>query len=229
MKKLMICLLIFTGTLLTGTCLAQKQAKQPVIAYDLYDLQQQKKLKAVNREDISPFSENGYRGIHIAGGKGHGIIWIDGPEFENGIIELDIRGRDEFQKNFIGVAFHGLNDSTFEGIYFRPFNFRNPDSVRKIHAVQYESLPVYTWFKLREERNGQFEKGIVPPPLATDWFHAKIVVQYPTVQVFVNGNKTASLTVQQLSDRKTGGFGLIGDNVTVGEFANLKVTFLKGQ
>ena len=222
MKKICCTLLIVC----LGFSVCYAQSKQRTISYDLYDMLQKNQLTVVGR-NVTPFSEKGYKGIHVDSGQGRGIIWLKNVEFENAIIEVDIRGRDAFQKNFIGVAFHGVNDSTFEDVYFRPFNFRSTDSVRRIHAVQYESRPEYTWYRLREERNGQYEKGINPAPLATDWFHAKFVVRYPRVEVFVNGNKTASLSIEQLSNRKKGKFGLQLDSGTEGEYANLKVTFLR--
>src|SRR6185369_10361257 len=101
-------------------------------------------------QKIAPFEEGKYKGVHIAVGQGKGVTWLEGPEFSNGVFEVDIRGRDDFQRNFIGIAFHKLNDSTYEDVYFRPFNFRSPDSIRRIHAVQYESNPAWPWNRLRE-------------------------------------------------------------------------------
>ena len=151
-----------------------------------------------------------------------GIAWLKDTRFSTGIIEVDIRGRDVFQKSFIGIVFHGVDTLTHDLVYFRPFNFRAEDPIRKIHAVQYVSHPDYPCDRLRKERNGIYEKGIDPPPVATDWFHARIEVGEKQVKVFVNGSKTPSLVVDKLNDRKTGMIGLWneGDN---GEFANLSI------
>jgi len=83
------------------------------------------------------------------------VIWLNDISFKNGTVELDMKGRDGFQRSFIGIAFHVINDTTYEAIYFRPPNFRATDSVRRVHAVQYINHPKYTWEKLRTEFNAQ--------------------------------------------------------------------------
>ena len=128
------------------------------------------------------------------------------------------------QQSFVGIAFHGVNNETLDAIYFRPFNFRSTDPVRKIHAVQYISHPDYTWQVLREQHNGDYEKEITPAPDGNDWFHARIVVLYPKVTVFVNGNSEPSLVVDQLNERNTGKIGLWVGNTSDGDFANLQIT-----
>ena len=60
----------------------------------------------------------------------------------------DIRGKDVMQQSFVGVAFHGVNNETLDAVYFRPFNFRSDDPVRKVHAVQYISHPNYPWHRI---------------------------------------------------------------------------------
>ena len=50
-----------------------------------------------------------------------------------------------------------------------------------------------------------------------------IVVQFPSVSVFVNDETRPCLVVHQLSDRRSGWVGLwVGDD-SDGDFANLKV------
>src|ERR1700720_2159899 len=80
----------------------------------------QKKYKVVNRI-ISPGTIT--RSVHLNEAENLGIAWIAGQEFTYGVIELDVKGKDAFQQSFVGVAFHGLNDTTYEAVYFRPFNF----------------------------------------------------------------------------------------------------------
>ena len=138
-------------------------------------------------------------------------------------IEVDLKGKDVFQKSFLGIAFHGVNDSTYDAVYFRPFNFYAKDSIRKIHAVQYISHPVFTWKKLREERNGVFEKGITAAPEPNEWFHARIEVKGNIVNVYINDRKIPVLVVSKLNNRKNGKLGLwVGDG-SGGDFSNLNV------
>jgi hypothetical protein len=46
-------------------------------------------------------------------------------------------------------------------------------------------LFIYT---IREKQNGKFEKAVISAPNGNEWFHVKIVIQYPDVSFYVNGN-----------------------------------------
>src|ERR1700761_23669 len=78
----------------------------------------QKKYTVVNRV-INAGTEAG--SIHLSDAEGEGMAWISNEKFTTGTIEVDIKGKDKLQASFVGVAFHGINDTTFECIYFRPF------------------------------------------------------------------------------------------------------------
>ena len=184
-------------------------------SFDLQKLLSEKKL--VISKKASPISDGKYKGI-----TNNGIVWLSGVNFSTGTIEVDIRGKDVPQQSFLGIAFHGVDTITYDAIYFRPFNFRSTDPVRKIHAVQYISQPEFTWEKLRSEKNGIYEKGIDPPPSPTDWLHAKIVVDATTITVYVNGATVHSLQVNKLNDRKDGLIGLWNFGLP-GDFANLTI------
>ena len=200
--------------LLTTAVLAQK--------IDLKEKFDQKKIAVVNR-NANSFDEGSNQGIQLDEKSGEGVVWIEGIDFSKGIIEVDLKGKDEFQKSFLGIAFHGVNDSTFDAIYFRPFNFRTPDSVRRIHAVQYISHPQYTWKRLRDERNAQFEKAVQPVPDPNDWFHAKLEVKENEVLVYVNNATSPSLRISKLNDRKNGKLGLWAGEGAGGKYANLVI------
>jgi len=193
------------------------------VKYDLINLFENGKIEPFNRK-LSQFSENDKKGIRFSKNAGDGIAWLKGVEFSNGIIELDIRGKDVLQESFVGVAFHGVNNETLDAIYFRPFNFQSTDPVRKIHAVQYISHPDFTWSILREKYNGKYEKEVTPTPNGNDWFHAKIVIQYPKVTVYVNGYSEPSLVIDKFNERKTGKIGLWVGNSSDGDFSNLQIT-----
>ncbi|MDJ1493795.1 DUF1080 domain-containing protein [Cytophagaceae bacterium DM2B3-1] len=194
---------------------------QKTTNYDLASLLEQKKLTVYNR---TIYLSDDKMAVKLNEKDREGIVWLNGITFGNGTIEIDLKGKDVLQRSFLGVAFHGVNDSTYDAVYFRPFNFHAKDSIRRIHAVQYISHPVYTWSKLREERNGVYEKAVISPPDPNNWFHARIEVVGETVQVYVNDVKTASLTIKKLNDRKDGKIGLwVGDG-SDGEFKNLKIT-----
>ena len=150
------------------------------------------------------------------------IVWLDGFNFTNGIIEFDAKGKSgPPQSNFIGIAFRVVDEKTYDAVYFRPFNFRSANPDNKSHAVQYISHPDWTWMRLRSERPGQYEKGIEPAPNGDEWFHAKIVVNKPDIKVYVNGANEASLLVKELSDRTGGSVGIWCNDF--GTIANLRI------
>jgi hypothetical protein len=154
------------------------------------------------------------------------VIWLDGVTFAEGTIECDILGKANPRgSNFLGIAFHGESSTTFECVYFRPFNFRAENPENASHAVQYISHPDWPWPKLRAEKTGQYEKPIAPAPDGDAWFHAKIVVGAKKVSVFVNGAAKPSLEVERLTERSGGKVGIWGgDAGDGGYFANLKIT-----
>ena len=191
--------------------------------YDLFELNKKGKLQVINRTLSSVMDKRG-NGVSFSEATGDGVAWLDGVNFANGSIELDIKGRDVLQQSFVGVAFHGVDEKTLDAVYFRPFNFHATDSVRRIHAVQYISHPDFPWNVLRETQNAKYEKPIPSAPDPNGWFHVKIVVDYPHVTVYVNDSAVPCLNVDKLNDRQAGKIGLWVGNTSGGEFANLVIT-----
>jgi len=161
--------------------------------------------------------------IHLGAAEGDGKVWFKGLDFAEGTIEFDIKGKDVQQQSFVGFAFHGVNDSTYEAIYFRPFNFRATDPVRKGHAVQYVAPPQYDWSVLRAKFPNKYEQPVSPVPDPNDWFHAKIVVGANKVEVFVNRNATPSLVVEPIVHRAGRLTGFWVGNGSEGDWKNLRV------
>ena len=178
-----------------------------------------KDLDVFNRT-VSALSDGTRKGVHLDERPGEGVAYLKGIEFSNGTIEFDVRGKDVQGQSFVGVAFHGLDSTTYDAIYLRPFNFRTDDPARHSHAVQYVSQPTYPWQKLRAERPGVFEQPVSPAPDPNAWFHVRVVVGSPKVSVFVGAAKEPSLVVNQLSDRTKGLVGLWVGNGSGGDFAN---------
>ena len=163
------------------------------------------------------------QGFRLDARPGDGVAYLRGIELGNGTIEFDVKGKDVQGQSFVGVAFHGVDGTTYEAIYFRPFNFRAEDPARRGHAVQYISHPTYTWQKLRAERPAIFEQPVTPAPDPNAWFHVRVVVASPKVSVFVRDAKEPCLVVTQLSDRTNGLVGLWVGNNSGGDFADLKI------
>ena len=180
------------------------------------------KLRAVNRE-VTALS--GSRpGAHVSEKEGPGVVWVEGTDFTQGTIEVDVRGRDVLQRSFLGVAFHRKDDNTYEAVYLRPFNFRAQDPDRHQHAVQYMVAPDYDWPRLRKEFPEEFENPVdasVPP---TDWVPLRIVVKGATVQIYVGAAKSPTLEVRKPGALDGGLVGLWVGNNSDGDFANLRIT-----
>lgn len=168
--------------------------------------------------------DEGRSAVRLDAKPGNGLAWLTGPDFAEGTIELDLRGRDTDGRSFVGIAFHGADDQTYDAIYFRPFNFRNPDVSRRARAVQYVALPGADWWRLRDQSPGRYEAEISPAPDPNEWFHARIVVADRIIRVYVNGAPIPSLVVTALSERRAGRVGLWVGNNSDGFFANLKIS-----
>jgi hypothetical protein len=213
---------ILTCVLLCVSVFAHAQTK--VKKYDLIKMMNDGKLTLCTNCKAEAITIHEKEAFQLTVSGGNGFAWLTGETFTNGTIEFDLKGKDMLQQSFIGIAFHAIDEKQFDVVYFRPFNFRAEDPVRKIHAVQYASGPDYGWERLRKEHNGQYEKEITPAPDPNEWFHAKIVVDAPHISVYVNGNSKPSLVVDQLQTRGTGKIGLWQDGPMPADFANLTIT-----
>jgi hypothetical protein len=196
---------------------AQKQRQ-----FNLFDLQLKGELAAINRESMA-ITQGDDTFFHLYENKGEGLVWLPIKDFENGTIEIEMRGKDLFQRSFIGIAFHGVNDSTYDAVYCRPFNFFATDSVRHIHAIQYISHPNFTWKKLRETRNAVFEKQIINPPYPNGWFTMRLVISDTTVKAYINQDKNPALVVDKLTTVKKGKLGIFVGDGAGGDFKSIKI------
>ncbi len=216
----------FLAVFIAFTTFVSGMAQGTSVIYDLGSLSENNKLEVFNRK-VTTFSENDKNCIRFSKKANDGVAWLKHVIFSNGIIEADIRGKDEFQQSFPGIAFHGSDSTTMDVVYFRPFNFQTTDSARKIHAVQYVSLPEFSWEVLRDKFNGKYEKAVIPAPEPNGWFHVKIIVKYPHITVFVNGNHEPCLEIEALDTRTSGKIGLWVGNNSDGDFASLQITSLE--
>jgi len=185
------------------------------------DLSKKDNLQAVNRQ-VSLFTDKmGKPIVHLDANDGAGVGWINGLNFKTGVIEFDVKGKDVLQRSFVGVAFHGVNDSTYESIYFRPFNFQVDDTIRKKHAVQYISLPRFDWEYLRETYPDKYEHSLLKFVDPNEWFHVKIVIEKNKIQAFVNTDVKACISVEPLTNNLSGKIGFWVGNGADGDFTNL--------
>ena len=204
-------------TFVIGILWAQGVMAQKATPYNLGQLLASKQLSVNPHSTATAFSDDGRQGISVTG-----IAWLTGVNFSTGSIDVDLRGKNVFQQSFLGIAFHGADSTTYDAVYFRPFNFQSPDTLRRKHAVQYMSEPDYPWDRLRKEHPLVYENAVTPQLTPTGWFHVHIVVTNDEVIVYVNHSAVATLTVKKLNSRGNGMIGLWDDSLP-GDFANLVI------
>ena len=178
-------------------------------------------LRPVNRQ-VSRIQERG--GVHVSAAPGPGVVWIEGSDFGDGAIEVDVRGRDVMQQSFVGVAFHRKDDQTYEAVYVRPFNFQAADPTAHKHAVQYMQVPEFDWPVLRAKFPEEFERSVHPSIKPTEWVPLRIAVNRDRVQVSVGLVANATMEVRKLGGLDRGMVGLWVGNNSDGDFANLRIT-----
>jgi hypothetical protein len=179
--------------------------------------------RTVNRTH-TVVEENGRPIVRLDAKPGDGFAVVQGPMFDEGTLELDVRGEDVQQQSFVGIAFAVQNDSTYEAVYLRPFNFRTPDSARAKRAVQYVSHPAWPWPRLRAESPGKYEQSVRPIPDPTGWVPLRLVITRTQVSVYANGGEEPDLVVTRLGDPKPGAIAFWAGNNSRGDYASLRVT-----
>lgn len=173
---------------------------------------------------VQPHDEQGKKGVCLTGQGGVSVLTFKDIQFSKVTITFDAKGVNKAGSSFLGMAFHIENDSTYEAIYFRPFNFLNPDTIRRSRAVQYIAHPTHPWHRLRAEFPGKFENKVTPVPNPEEWFKVKIVVNEKDIVVFVGGPSTPSLVVAKLTTVSIGKIGLWVDGDAEACFANVEIT-----
>ena len=200
-------------------------ARGTVITPDLLRIEDPKSWRLING-DCQAATEGGKSVLHLGPkikattGSSAALALVEGVEFSEGTLELDLKGRGKIERCFLGIAFNVADAKTFEAVYFRPFNFLR-DGFQD-HSVQYVSWPVNTWEKLRSETPGRFEATVKPIPDPSGWFHARIEVTKQKVSVWVDDARQPSLVVNRLAGREKGGIGLWVDS-RGGTFRNFKI------
>jgi hypothetical protein len=213
------------GVLLS--CVPAGLAREKVIAPDLSHINNRKTWSVLNAE-VSTASEKGTSVVRlkpkgpVGPGSNIGLALVEGVEFTEGALEIDLKGNGEREASFLGVAFGVASEKSFEAVYFRPFNFRKQDRVFRGRAVQYVAWPQYTWEKLRKDKPGRYESAVKPIPDPSGWFHARVEVTKKQVRVWVEDAKDPCLVVDRLASREKGKVGLLVDSKE-SAFRNFKI------
>jgi hypothetical protein len=201
--------------------------KENVITPDLSRINDAKTWSLINA-DFDATTKDGKSAIQLMPkgkvdkGSNVGLALVQGLEFGEGTLEVDLKGKGKLLGSFVGLAFNVVDGKTFEAVYFRPFNFmRDPESFRA-RAVQYVAWPDNPWEKLRKATPGKYESTVNPVPDPADWFHARVEVTQKKVRVWVDDAKEPCLVVDRLASRTKGKVGLWVDSHE-GWFGNLKI------
>lgn len=173
----------------------------------------------INRE-LSQLTDDP-NSIKLNAAPGDGLSYFKDISFKEGTVSIELRGKNEPGRSFVGFAFNIQNDSTYEVVYFRPFNFVATEKQRRSHMVQYIYHPEFTWKKLRETRTGEFENEIVNPPDPDQWFKVKIVIDKISLKVFIEDSEKAVLEINRLAELKSDKIGIWTGFNSSGSFRNL--------
>jgi hypothetical protein len=154
---------------------------------------------------------------------------LEGVEFSNGVIEVEIAGAPEpgvaeGARGFVGVAFRLQKDNeTYDAFYLRPTNGRADDQERRNHTAQYMSHPDWPWYRLREETPAKYESYVDVVP--GEWTRIKIEVRGNQARLYVHDNKQPTLIVNDVKSgaRRKGAVALWLGPGTIAHFRNLTV------
>lgn len=192
------------------------------VKIDIQSAVKNAQIEIFNRK-MSLIDENAYPGIRLSKDTGEGVAWLKGIEFANGVIEFDVRGENLKQHSFVGLAFYGQDNLTYDAIYLRPFQFEADDEVLRKRSIQYISFPANTWRLLRENSPGKYENSIEPSPDPDAWIRMRIVIKDGTISTYINGNEKPCLVVEKLTKAKSGALGFYVADTSGGDFANISI------
>ncbi len=170
---------------------------------------------------VTSLDEGEVRGVAIDSVQATGLVWLDGVTFGTGEVSFLVRGRDVLGASFVGLAFGGVDDSTYEAVYLRPFNFNADDSTRHAHGIQYIAHPEHPWFVLRQQYPGEFEHAVSPDPAADAWQTVRLAISADSVHAWVGEGEAADLVVRRLVPSREGRVALWIGFGSPGEFASV--------
>ena len=206
-----------------GACLHAQSRAMPLDAAHL-------KLTNVKAEQTTWKGRACLRVTDVASGStrdGERYAVLDGSEFHDGVIDLDVTGdtlpnAPPLARGFTGFAFR-LDGGKYECFYLRPKNGRARDQEQRNHSAQYVSEPEFPWQKLRSGTPSRYETYVDLVP--GEWTHVKIEVTGDQARLYVNGAMQPTLIVNDLKHgaASKGALALWIGPGTVAHFADLKV------
>ena len=192
------------------------------VTFDLHDLHRKNQIVTYNRES-GCFTENNTKIIRLSENDGYGIAWIRGIEFSDGIIEVDVRAGNKMKHFSAGLVFHGLSSDTLEAVYFGP-SVSPADKRKGSHRLFYASHPDSAGKGTKNNFHILFKKAFNPLPDSKGWIHIRISVQGNQISAFADRNADPFLVIERLNGQRTGRIGFWTENMSGGDFANLKIS-----
>ncbi|MPR34762.1 hypothetical protein [Salmonirosea aquatica] len=179
-------------------------------------------VKLVNRQlDAQEKTEKGTLSLDARDGDGMAVVQT--VQMWEGTLQVELRGENKPGGSFVGIAFNVKNDSTYEAVYFRPFNFKSDEKIRREHSIQYICHPDFGWSKLREQHEGVYEREFLNPPSPDDWFSVNLTISPEKVIVKETKSGQVLMEVGRLAKTTSGTIGLWVGNGSKGSFRNLSV------
>ena len=152
----------------------------------------------------------GQKALQLTGDpNNNGIALVEGTDFQNGTIEVDVAGlpgagASATARGFVGIAFRATpHAARYDCFYIRPTNGRADDQLRRNHSTQYVSEPDFPWEKLRTETPGVYESYADLESGA--WTHLRVEVEGVKARLFVNRAAQPALIVNDLKHGTTRG------------------------
>jgi len=142
---------------------------------------------------------------------GVGLAYLEGLDFENGLIECDLYSPTD--RAYLGLVYRMGNFDNFECIYFQPHTSGKWD------AIQYD--PIFNSSATWQLFSGTDYQGTADIP-TQEWFHVKIKVLDDIASVYLNHSTTSSLSVKLKHRIRSGSVGVYSYHPAT--FKNLKVT-----
>jgi hypothetical protein len=174
-------------------------------------------LDVVNRDVVVTSNA-----VNLSAAPGAGLAWVQGLEVNEGCLALEVKGSNEEGRSFVGLAFRGVDNDTYDTVYLRPFVYQSDDPARSSNALQYMSLPDFGWPVLRERSPGVYEKSLGSRPSPDAWVQLVVKFGEGRLRVFADGAKQPQLDVPLLTQQAAGRVALWVGNNSAGSFRNLR-------
>lgn len=179
---------------------------------------------------VSDSAQRSVAGLPIEKQQIETFALLDGTDFTDGVIELEVAGEPApgsqgGARGFVGLAFRLQSDlRTYDAFYLRPTNGRAIDQVRRNHSAQYIAHPAWPWERLRRESPERYESYVDLVPGV--WTRIRIEVRGATAHLFVHGQSQPTLIIGDVKSG-VGGRGAIALWIgpgTVAHFRGLRLT-----